>query len=997
MRRTLALPLLLQLACSGSPPPPPPAPAAPAAPPAAEPAPAWPWIELSGKKRKETVLTGRAPDGGKKYEIRTTPVHAALAASDGGAYLVLEEPSRDSPGRSEPMRSLVRIDAEGKEAWRADLGMGGWEWRLFVDKNRLYAFDLWSSSSEGNRRFHVLDTATGRQEWKAALPPGISDAGVGGGVVVAVDDGAVMHVLLERGHGWDALVQLFPTTDPTSARKADRKVAVGPDGTVLTGAADGSLIAFDAGGKPLYQLGVRGAVSRIEARSDGGFAVLTRDGGTTLLGPGGVVRREGPALPEAAPSVPGRVVDRREVDAWERDSGARAAPSAAAWKPTAAYRVRPQEGLRKVRSVVALAPGDVWALGLAPVSPSGEDFDVRLFHSDGKAWSDEGAPSVPFPREAFAEGAPAAPSSFVPRRLARGPRGALLVLGFRQAGELRRPCVLERTSAGLRERRELFGLLAKIETGWNSLPSYAASPSGREVFCDGKPRVCVDFGRGAAPKILEDDEKQRIEGIDGEVAGRYGVTSTPLVFAGETLWKANAWASGAGVLGLGGTAFVRWDGKSALRREAPAAFTSVWAGAEDDVWLAGADGVARFDGERFWRVLGLTGPFPAGLSVTGSGRGDVWVFGEAGLFHVTPDPAAGPDIEGTAAPAPPATTTSTQLAVAGTDTAYRLERAVIEVDGQRPLRAAIGVAEGPGGVLWFHEGARVVEYDGTRARVLYQAPRPGPFYCWYAPEPDCNLCTACTDRGPHLLGCQRCAAPAAAGEGALLSEQGWRTIKGGRAADDDLPLSSITSVATGPSGSIWAVSAGDDDLPHALVQGARGRQLVPGLPAAAYMDVAARAADDAWFAGGLTTGEHEGRARPEGEGTLVHFDGRTFTRHRAPDGALLSVAAAGPGEAWAVGVGGGVLHVKGSTVRALHVAREGGGPRPILRAAAAAGPGEVWLAGDGSTLLRWDGSAFRRVDTSAAGKEAALSAVVAPGAKGGWVVGPGGIWKVVRK
>ena len=57
------------------------------------------------------------------------------------------------------------------------------------------------------------------------------------------------------------------------------------------------------------------------------------------------------------------------------------------------------------------------------------------------------------------------------------------------------------------------------------------------------------------------------------------------------------------------------------------------------------------------------------------------------------------------------------------------------------------------------------------------------------------------------------------------------------------------------------------------------------------------------------------------------------------------------------------------------------------------------MVGDGSTLLRWDGKALRRVDTGAAGKEAALSAVIAPGAKasmGGWVAGPGGLFRIVR-
>ena len=108
-------------------------------------------------------------------------------------------------------------------------------------------------------------------------------------------------------------------------------------------------------------------------------------------------------------------------------------------------------------------------------------------------------------------------------------------------------------------------------------------------------------------------------------------------------------------------------------------------------------------------------------------------------------------------------------------------------------------------------------------------------------------------------------------------------------------------------------------------------------------------------------------------------------------GALLSVAAAAPGDAWAVGMAGGVLHVKAGAVEALHLER-----KVVLRGVATAGP-DVWIAGDGATLLRWDGQVLRRVDASAAGLDAALTAVIAPvDAKPGWVVGPSGIWKLVR-
>jgi hypothetical protein len=614
---------------------------------------------------------------------------------------------------------------------------------------------------------------------------------------VALDGDAVVRHTPAGEVAWRVRVRLFPSPDPSWRREAGRRVAVGAGGTVLAGASDGSLVGLDADGRALYQLGVRGAVSAVEARSDGGFDVRTSAGLAIVVGPGGAVGQEVPIV--AAPG------------------------------PTTAYRAR-RAGMdgkpfHDVRSVVAAAPDDVWALVGGERAPGHDRPPGRLFH---------------------------------------------------------------------------------------------------------------------------------------------------------------------------------WNGTRFERRDSPLpAPDAAWGSGRDDVWFAGASGVARFDGARWWRIVEIEGD-PEGsrgaLSVTGSGRGDVWVFGKAGLWHVTPEPHAEPDLEGTAPPPPPAAAPSLALPVAAAaDPSYRLERVVLEVDGGRPLHAALAVAEGPGGVVWLHDGARLVEHDGARTRVLYEAPRPEPWTCWSAPEPDYETAVACVDRKAEPLGCQRCAAPTAAGEGAVLAEDGLHAITSGRASGDRTALPALNAVAASPSGALWAVSArADDGLPHAAILGPRGPRLVAGLPPAAYADVAARADDDVWMAGGLTSGEDGERAWPEGEGTLVHFDGRAFLRHRGPDGALLSVAATGPGEAWAVGLDGGVLHAKAGAATAFHLEREGGGRlRGILRAVAARGPDEVWMVGDGSTVLRWDGTALRRVDASAAGSGAALSSVLAPGAKPGWVVGPSGIWRIV--
>ncbi|MDI1480271.1 PQQ-binding-like beta-propeller repeat protein [Polyangium sp. y55x31] len=946
MRRAL-VPLLLASACSAAPPPPPPAhvpaPSASAKAPAAAPAPAprLPHVELSGLDAK-TVLTAYGPDGDELYEVPIGWALAVVGAPDGGAYAVVMEREPKNPYTP----YVLRIDGSGRETFRTSLQKGGFTWRLFrsapagtapkPEGDRLFVFEFSGPNPQGKRRMHVLDAASGKPLREVFLA--FSDIDARGGVMAVSDGSKVSRIGPDGEPVWSVHVSRFPSLDP-SLPEGPRKVAVGTDGTVLTGTSDGSLVALDAEGKPLYQLGVRGSVSRIDARAGGAFLVDTDDG--PVLVDHGTVRETA----ESRPVEGVRVVDKRKGKWTEESPTTPAVP----WKPTIAHRVQreglsPEKPFQHVQSVVAAAPNDVWVLGKREQAP-GEDAD-RLFHYDGRTWSDLGVPSMSFPKEVFAEGVPARVSRFVPLNLSRSPSGALLVLGVRVGGAVR-PCVLERAGSAYRERRELRAAFSKVEIEYGTKLSHTASAGGREVLCSSDPAVCVEFGRGVTPKILPDGEGPEIPDLLGD-------------------------------------------------HESPVPLKSTWASGRDDVWATGiTGGVARFDGQRWWRILGIE-PV-SGLSVTGSGRGDVWIYGDAGLWHVTPEPRAEADLEGTTSPPPPPAAPSAALSIVGADASYRLERVVLDVDGQKPLRAALHVAEGPGGVVWLHDGARVVEYDGAHARLLYQLPKPEPFFCWYAPEPDCNLCAQCTERKPKSLSCQRCAAPTAAGEGALLAPEGWLPVRGGRATPEPAPLSDLLSVTVAPSGAIWAVSAAGDDTPHAVIHGPRGVRLVTGLPPAAYADLAVRADDDAWFAGGLTgASTSDGRVLPEGEGTLVRFDGRTFTRHRAPDGALLSVAAAGPGEAWAVGLAGAVLHAKGTTVEAFHLERDGGKRLPvILRSVAATGPNDVWIVGDGSTLLRWDGKALRRVDASQAGNEAAFSAVIAPGAKPGWVVGPGGIFRIV--
>jgi hypothetical protein len=788
------------------------------------------------------------------------------------------------------------------------------------------------------------------------------------------------------GHpAWTVRVGLFPSTDPAWAPSPRRTAEITAAGLSLSGASDGSLVALDAEGHPLFQLGVRGPVTGIAARPGGDFEVSAS--ATTFVGPDGQVR-------EGAAAAFGE--------------GADPPP----WPATAAYRAqrlsRPDgTPFRDVLSVLALAPADVWVLAPPEAAPR-EEPPARLYHWDGQAWSDLGPPRVRFARERFAEGHPPDVGTFVPALLARGPRGTLLVVGARLA-RAKRLCVLERVGAGFRERRELFATVATLKTVREARGdlSYAVSPGGHEVLCVEDLERCVELGPGLAPHLLPAGGARQMPTGPESNEGGHGV---PVLFAGETLWNTRGWGRGAAdAWALSGGTLARWDGRAFQRRPSPlAGLRSAWSSGPGDLWVTGAEGLARFDGVRWQRILGIEGggdrAYEAPLSVTGAAPGDVWVHGKEGLWHVTAQAGAGPDLTGTAAPPPPAAPPSAALAMGAVDPAYRLERVTLDVEGGPPLRHALGLAAGPGGLVWLHDGVRVVAHDGARARRVYQAPRPEAAVCWFAPLPDCEGCIACQpSRGAPFQG-QRTVAVTAAGEGAVLAD-GLRLVAGGRVADP-LALPPLLSLAASPSGALWAVSAGEDDgLPHALVVDARGLRMVKGLPPAAYVDVAPRADDEVWLAGALTSGRRNPepealeppRVVPSGEGTLVRFDGHVFTRHRGPEGALLSVAAPAPGEAWAVGVAGGVVHVQAGVARAFHLEREGGARhRGILRGVAAAGPADVWMAGDGATLLRWDGQALRRVDPGAAGKDTTFAAVLPPGAQPGWVVGPGGIWRIVR-
>lgn len=775
---------------------------------------------------------------------------------------------------------------------------------------------------------------------------------------------------------------------PGARGDGERALAVGADGVALVGGNDGSLLAVDYEGKPRFQLGVRWAIADIQPRLQGGYDVTTV-AGHVIVDPS----QPSPVEPPPRPPAP------------------------------LTYVVHPPVGGRAPDLVIG--PNDAWALEERSWKPLVQ----RLHRFDGKAWKE-----VPMreleERASDADGA--RKLDFAGMLLGRGPKGQPVLVGVQRDWEsvdvtLRQAWlrVFEWDGHVFKERSDIAPAYAKTRNVRGHGAVYAAGPGDREIVCLGE--VCL--ARGLPPSFRVPGGKPPAgSGAPGWVSfswldGTDDRGSHATLFAGPSLYRVDhvglsgngkklvdfddvwkdteksypklpdpyspvrdderAYRAGELVQGLwasgpddvwasigrtvAGSVLFRWNGAKPAHVPCPLSWVdSIGGSGPNDVWLSG-EAVAHYDGREVRRIPGI----PAGRVVGGAG-GDVWIRD----WHVTQAPGTLPDLRGTPASVPQIASPSLAIDVTEASDSLVLEPVTLTLSGEAPLSAAVEIEEGPGGLLWLHDHARIVELSGANARVIHRVEEAFP------------------------LECHRCIAPRAPGEGALLMMSrddmvGLRRLSGGR-LDEGVWLPDLLAVAAAPNGDVWAVSAADDSgVARAFVSSSSGIRNVSGLTAAAYSDVAVRSAGDVWFSGGLTT-THDGvRAQPAGEGILVHFDGQGFARYRGPEGALLSVAAVGPAEAWAVGYDGGIVHVKGGVASAFHLERAGEPLRVALRAVAATGPDDVWISGDGSTLLRWDGKDFTRMDLPGVGVDAALTAVVPPrGDARGWLAGPRGLWRM---
>ena len=204
----------------------------------------------------------------------------------------------------------------------------------------------------------------------------------------------------------------------------------------------------------------------------------------------------------------------------------------------------------------------------------------------------------------------------------------------------------------------------------------------------------------------------------------------------------------------------------------------------------------------------------------------------------------------------------------------------------------------------------------------------------------------------------------------------------------------LYGVAAVSTRDIWAVGGTNDDKTWIIHWDGTGWSRVPSpTPAglnAQLNGVAAVSPASAWAIGTFTN-PVTGTALP----LIEHWDGRTWTLVPSPaipgGGALMSVAAASPASAWAVGRGGLIEHWDGRAWSRVSSPDLAGGS--TLRSVAALSAVSAWAVGTGilcpgrgpMTLIEhWDGRAWTLVPSPATG---ILTAVTATSPASAWAVG----------
>jgi hypothetical protein len=810
------------------------------------------------------------------------------------------------------------------------------------------------------------------------------------------------------------------------------------DGTLIAGAGDGAVTALDGEGKRRSSLGFRGAITGLASAGEGAFVVTTASGMMALvtgdgrlrweravtaepLGPAAVTRN-GTILAASARGVFALSAAGEPVFSHGVRGALETAPPVAVegdeivvgavrFRMDAPHPAIPSRepifslGFERVATgrfsaVIALGPNEIVALGDYPRTeyndwPSKPTQQlVRVV--DGKITRTilphQTAGKEPFQTARLPKyyqqsymSVPSQKDPLVSDAMIVGPEGNPWILGRRLSASLTggesgytgrwvgAGVILEPDSKGAHERRDLHEALdAHPSVGDEGM--IAAAPHGRaSLLCFGaEDAACALYdGSSKKPALLAppapvlsvarigDDDWlvtksgaiHRRKGRDFVEVPGPEIDAPPLTAIAGTSER-DLWAAPKE-----GWAVAHFDGSA--WREVPVPRSpagGLFVRAVDDVWAM--HGRARWDGQRWSLVYGA----PDAKAVLARTHDDVWLAGE-GLWHATtPGPApvrlaAPPPDPGVAPAAVPAP-------MGPPDKGFSVSRMSFSLAREAPLAAARRVIAREG-VMWFADWDRLVETSSSGDATTL---RRGTF------------------------GFARAMLPEGAGRGLVLERSAVQRFTSPKTTEvlGALDQRDLVALDAGARGTLWAV--GDSDVesrwPSALVRdGASGRfQPVVGLPAAAWIDVAAAPDGGAWFAGGLSPG-------PTGEGILFHArgpSGRDGTaRYRAP-ASLLAVAASSD-EAWAVGAAGVVVRVRGASITRWTLPSG-----EWLRAVAIAGPREVWIGGDGGTLLRFDGEVFHPVPHPL-GANASVTSIALPGGGLVWAVGPSGIVRIARR
>lgn len=816
------------------------------------------------------------------------------------------------------------------------------------------------------------------------------------------------------------------------------------DGTLLVGVGDGTLVALDAHDKPQWSIGFRGAVTGIVPANDDRVIVTTQRGVIAsvqtktgqvhwekhlmsgaltpaifgsddhiyVAGPRGVLAftEDGTLVFSHAITLADEICcyadskDAFAIDASGHITGSGldirvSDPHPPIADAIPAYIVDYEKVLdEKVFSMLSAGPDELWLLlnttkgsELARYSRGAmKRFAIPTRTANAESMSlDEKPQKLPLEID----------------DIFLGPQGNPWIVGRKifppaqgEAPWYNRPAkgiVLELNGTTARERKDLGDTLDEhLVTTSNDSRIRGPEIGNLRLLCFGEETVCALYD-GSKPEIIprkvkttgvfvvgkntyvvsnhgpvEKLEGHRLVPIPSPKDARYSISAVGGT-SEDDLWFTT----------LGHVAY-HWDGKTFTATSVPQSIESgVIARTRTDVWSR--NGLLHWDGKRWSLVADAQGA--AGMVVRGPN--DVWVGNRNGLFHSKPSTRTlvrWPEVK--SADTKPLETPKT-LTLGAPSRGYLASKTSLAIKNAPSVSTAKRVEVARDGTLWFEAWDRLVEVDTEgKTTILDKEEKRIAFERWFYPEgPGRGIFT-------HR-----------ARESESYNDRDEiRRFDGGKSGPSTVRLDGhdIVAMSGNAAGATWilgSVEAGSQyqlQKPHAEELGIHALvradeksafQIVAGMPALAYRDVAVTPEGGGFFVGAQNAG-------PMGEGVIVHARGRlgteSVTRYRAP-ATMLAVAAVSNDEAWAVGAMGLIVHIKGQVIE-RHVLPSGS----WLRAVIATAPHDIWVAGDDGTLLHGDGKEFHPVNHPLGARAAFSGLAVSRGIV--WAASPSGILRIVN-